>query len=200
VELANILVVDDHPLFQEGLAHMVRRMRPQWNLVFADRGGQALAILAAGLVDLAIIDIVLPDNDGFSLSRLIAASFPQLPQILISGRNDAAVRVRARSCGVSGFIAKTMPPDAIAGAIERVLEGGTAFEETRACSAIPALTPRQAEILDLLAEGHGNKEIRHRLGIAERTVRAHLTELFQLLDAHSRTQALIRARELGLIA
>ena len=59
----------------------------------------------------------------------------------------------------------------------------------------PSLTPRQAEILDLLAEGHGNKEIRHRLGIAERTVRAHLTELFQLLDAHSRTQALIRARE-----
>jgi DNA-binding NarL/FixJ family response regulator len=198
--LAQILVVDDHPLFQEGLAHMVRRMRPDWHLVFADRAAQALTILAAGLVDLAIIDVVLPDNDGFNLARMIAESFPALPQILISGRNDAAVRVRARSSGARGFIAKTMPPDAIAGAIDTVLGGGTAFEDARPHRAgLPTLTPRQAEILDLLAEGHGNKEIRHRLGIAERTVRAHLTELFQLLDAHSRTQALIRARELGLI-
>jgi DNA-binding NarL/FixJ family response regulator len=61
------------------------------------------------------------------------------------------------------------------------------------------LTARQIEVLMLLADGHSNKEIRHRLNIAERTVRAHLTELFQLLGAHSRMQALLRARELGLI-
>jgi DNA-binding NarL/FixJ family response regulator len=199
--LASILVVDDHPLFQEGLAHMVRRMRPDWTLVFADGAAQALANLPGGQFDLAIIDIVLPDDDGFNLSRIIAARFPELPQILISGRSDAAVVVRARSCGVRGFIAKTMPPEAIAGAIGTVLDGGTAFDASRPCrNEIPGLTTRQAEILELLAEGHGNKEIRHRLGIAERTVRAHLTELFQLLEAHSRTQALIRARELGLIA
>ena len=80
----------------------------------------------------------------------------------------------------------------------RFLAGGTAFADNRAAN-LPTLTPRQAEILSLLAEGHGNKEIRHRLGIAERTVRAHLTELFQVLGAHSRMQALIRAREFGLI-
>jgi DNA-binding NarL/FixJ family response regulator len=195
------LVVDDHPLFQEGLAQMVRRMRPDAEIALADRAAQALATLAGGPVDLAIIDIVLPDADGFQLSRTISESFPAVPQILISGRNERAVRVRARTCGARGFIAKLMPPEAIARAIEAVLCGGTAFEEGRTCkSGIPALTPRQAEILDLLAEGHGNKEIRHRLGIAERTVRAHLTELFQLLEAHSRMQALFRARELGLIA
>jgi DNA-binding NarL/FixJ family response regulator len=195
------LVVDDHPLFQEGLAQMVRRMRPDAEIALADRAAQALAILAGGPADLAIIDIVLPDADGFQLSRTISESFPAVAQILISGRNDSAVRVRARTCGARGFIAKSMPPGAIAEAIETVLCGGTAFDEGRPCRGrIPALTPRQAEILDLLAEGHGNKEIRHRLGIAERTVRAHLTELFQLLEAHSRMQALIRARELGLIA
>jgi DNA-binding NarL/FixJ family response regulator len=62
------------------------------------------------------------------------------------------------------------------------------------------LTTRQAEVLGLLAEGHANKEIRYRLGIAERTVRAHLTELFQVLGVNSRMQAVIRGRELGLIA
>jgi len=65
---------------------------------------------------------------------------------------------------------------------------------------MPVLTARQAEVLALLAEGDANKEIRHRLSIAERTVRAHLTELFQLLGASSRMQAVIRGRKLGLIA
>jgi DNA-binding NarL/FixJ family response regulator len=86
-----------------------------------------------------------------------------------------------------------------------VLGGRTAFAATvegvgaAYAGSLPALTARQAEILDLLAEGHGNKEIRYRLGIAERTVRAHLTELFQLLGVHGRMPAVIRARELGLI-
>lgn len=151
-------------------------------------------------MDLAIIDVGLPDTDGFSLLRAIAADFPQLPQMLISGRNDAAVRVRARAYGARGFISKTMRPDDIVKAIDVVLRGGDALEPVSGSSPkMPTLTPRQAEILELLSEGHGNKEIRHRLGIAERTVRAHLTELFQLLDAQSRMQAVIRGRELGLI-
>src|SRR4051794_33765085 len=114
------MVVDDHPLFQEGLAHMVSRMRPDWELIAAERAAEALPILESGGIDLAIVDIVLPDDDGFNLSRMIAGAFPSLPQILISGRNDAAVKVRARSCGARGFIAKTMPPKAIADAIDTV--------------------------------------------------------------------------------
>ena len=79
------------------------------------------------------------------------------------------------------------------------IEGGPAFADCLAAGAMPVLSVRQAEVLGLLAEGHANKEIRHRLAIAERTVRAHLTELFHLLGANSRMQAVIRARELGLI-
>ena len=80
-----------------------------------------------------------------------------------------------------------------------MLQGGSAFSAAERDASLPILTTRQAEILALLAEGHANKEIRYRLGIAERTVRAHLTELFQLLGANSRMQAVIRGRELGLI-
>jgi DNA-binding NarL/FixJ family response regulator len=188
-------------LFCEGLAHAAGRLRPEWELLFANSAVEALQALAARRFDLAIVDVGLPETDGFSLLRLIAAGHPDLPQILISGRSDAAVRVRARTCGARGFIAKTMPPDGIVAAIEAVLRGEVAIgPPLRTETGMPALSARQAEILELLSEGHGNKEIRHRLGIAERTVRAHLTELFLLLDAHSRTQALIRARELGLIA
>lgn len=199
--MARILVVDDHPLYCEGLAHAARRLRPDWEIRFAHSAQSALATLPAGEFDLTIVDVGLPDVEGFALLRMIAAQYPRLPQILISGRNDAAVRVRAGSCGARGFIAKTMAPEVIVETVEAVLRGDNPLNAPlKAEAGIPRLSTRQAEVLELLSEGHGNKEIRHRLGIAERTVRAHLTELFQLLDAHSRTQALIRARELGLIA
>lgn len=196
---AHILVVDDHPLFRDGFAHMVRVLRPRWTLQFADSAAEALARLKSMPPDLAIVDVGLPGDDGFTLIKAIA-QVSAVPQILISGRDDAAVRTRARACGARSFIAKTEDPDTITRTIDAVLRGGTVFDASTAGGGIPSLTARQAEVLMLLAEGYGNKEIRHRLDIAERTVRAHLTELFQLLGAHSRMQAVLRARELGLIA
>lgn len=176
---------------------MARALRPRWTLYMADSAAHALAMLATIALDLIVVDVGLPGNDGFQLIRDILSQSTTVPLILISGRDDAAVRLRARSCGVRSFVAKTQAPDVIAGTIDAVLAGRTSFEPTE---GIPALTPRQTEVLMLLADGHGNKEIRHRLNIAERTVRLHLTELFQALGANSRVQALIRAREMGLIA
>ena len=198
--MALLLVVDDHPLFRDGFAYMARVLRPAWEVRFADSAPMALDLLRGIRPDLIIIDIGLPGDDGFTLLKAVAAAAPGIPQVLISGRDDAAVGVRARSCGARGFIAKTADPHAMAASIDSILAGGSAFAQDEPGTTLPELTPRQAEVLLLLTEGHGNKEIRHRLGIAERTVRAHLTDLFQLLGAHSRTQAIIRARELGLIA
>jgi DNA-binding NarL/FixJ family response regulator len=182
------------------MGHLLNAQRPSWTVRFAEGAAEARAVLAKHAVDLVIIDVGLLEEDGFALLDGLAREHPGLRQMLISGRNDAAVRVRARACGARGFVAKTMSSDAILDAVDAVLAGGTAFDEVKARPAGERqLTSRQAEILELVAQGHGNKEIRHRLGIAERTVRAHLTELFVTLDAHSRTQALIRARDLGMI-
>jgi DNA-binding NarL/FixJ family response regulator len=196
---ASILIVDDHPLFARGFAHMALVLRPEWTLRAANSAAQALTALRLHTPDLAILDVGLPGEDGFALLRTIATEWPSLPAILISGRDDAAVRVRARAGGAAGFIAKTVEPAAIVAMVDSVLQGGHAFGADAPDCGMPVLTARQAEVLALLAEGHANKEIRHRLGIAERTVRAHLTELFQLLGAHSRMQAVIRGRELGLL-
>jgi DNA-binding NarL/FixJ family response regulator len=197
---AELLIIDDHPLFADGFALMVGQLRPNWILRRAATGGEALAVLALRRPSAAILDVGLPDRDGFDLMHDIAARWPDLPTILISGRDHAAMGVRARASRAQGFIPKSAPAARFVAMIETVLAGGEAFGNGGGQPAdLPVLTGRQAEILDLLAEGHGNKEIRHRLGIAERTVRAHLTDLFNLLGVHSRMQAIIRARELGLI-
>jgi DNA-binding NarL/FixJ family response regulator len=194
-----ILIVDDHPLFADGFSHMACGLRPDWAIQTAASAAAAVSALRMLSPDVVIIDIGLPDDDGFGLLRTINAAWPGLPTILISGRDDVAVRVRARASSASGFIAKTAAPLDVITMIEAVLAGGTAFSDATHGTDMPVLTSRQAQVLALLAEGHANKEIRHRLGIAERTVRAHLTELFHLLGANSRMQAVIRGRELGLI-
>ena len=194
-----LLLVDDHPLFLEGLAAMLQRLRPNWALSSASAGREALESIARQPPDAVILDVFLPDRDGFDLLHELRATRPDLPVILVSGRDHGAMVVRARASPASGFIPKTVPgPDFVA-RVERVLGGEAAFTEAKAANGVPVLTMRQAQVLELIADGHGNKEIRHRLGIAERTVRAHLTELFQLLGVHGRMPAVIRARELGLI-
>jgi DNA-binding NarL/FixJ family response regulator len=194
-----IVLVDDHPLFREGFVHMARGMRPGWTVLAVGSGAEALDAFAARRPDLAIVDVGLPNDDGFSLLKAMSSGWPSVPTFLISGRDQAAVRVRARASGASGFVSKTATPCEIVGLVEQVLRGGTAFQGCERGAGVPALTARQAEVLGLLAEGYANKEIRHRLGIAERTVRAHLTELFNLLGAINRMQAVIRGRELGLL-
>lgn len=83
--------------------------------------------------------------------------------------------------------------------IDEVAAGRSGFADAGTTGAMPCLSPRQLDVLTLLAEGHANKEIRFRLNIAERTVRAHLTELFATLRAQTRVNAIISAREIGLI-
>ena len=194
-----LLIVEDHPLFLEGFQAMVARICPEWGLDSAGCGAAAMESIAQQPPDAVLLDVFLPDGDGFDLLDRLHARWPDLPVVLMSGRDHAAMAMRARKSPARGFIPKVAAGADFVAMIEAAVGGGTAFADSATPGERPALTPRQAQILALLAAGHGNKEIRHRLGIAERTVRAHLTELFQLLGVHGRMLAVIRARELGLI-
>lgn len=195
--MTSILLVDDHPLFCEGFGHIARATRPQWTIRFAASADEAIRELTSSLVHLVIIDVGLPVEDGFVLLEKIKKLSAATPQILMSGRDDAAVLMRARAVGARAFITKNSSPDRIIQTIDAVLAGGTVVDMP--CGEIPSLTERENDVLTLLGLGLGNKEIRHRLNIAERTVRAHLTEIFHKLGASSRMQAVMRARELGLV-
>src|SRR6202012_2322506 len=120
-------------------------------------------------------------------------------RVMISGRDDSAAKLRSRDCGASGFISKAWSPERILEMLENVLAGGVAFEAPVGDEAGKAITSRQLEVLTLLADGHSNKMIERRMNIAPRTVRAHLTEIFRLLECDGRMQAILKARQLGLI-
>ena len=193
-----LLLIDDHPLFVDGFATMIAAARPDWTFAAAHSSLAGCARIGERF-DLVLVDLELPDRDGFATIAAIAAIDPLLPRIVISGRADAASRMRARAAGASGFIVKSLPPAAMIAVINEVAAGRCGFDSAVSDSAMPCLSPRQLDVLALLAEGHANKEIRFRLDIAERTVRAHLTELFSALGVNTRVNAILRAREIGLI-
>lgn len=193
-----LLLIDDHPLFVDGFATMIAAARPGWTFAAAYSSRDGCARLRDGF-DLILVDLELPDQDGFATIAAIATIDPLLPRIVISGRVDAGSRMRARAAGAGGFIVKSLPPEQMVALIEEVACGRCGFGGEVPETAMPRLSPRQLDVLALLAEGHANKEIRFRLDIAERTVRAHLTELFAALGVNTRVHAILRAREIGLI-
>ena len=192
-----LLLIDDHPLFVDGFATMIAATRPDWRFASARSSAEGCAALAG--IDLVLIDLELPDRDGFATVAAVAAIDPLLPRIIITGRADATARLRARAAGASGFIVKSETPERMIATIDDVAAGRSGFGGEAPEIAMPCLSPRQLDVLALLAEGHANKEIRFRLDIAERTVRAHLTELFAALGVSTRVHAILRAREIGLI-
>ena len=123
------LLIDDHPLFRDGFAAMLRHHRSDWTLRTANSGTDAVGLLAGGeRPDLAIIDIQLPDSDGFDTARVIGRMAPQVSRVMISGREDGAARLRSRECGASGFISKAWSPEQIIDLLEQILAGGVAFD------------------------------------------------------------------------
>lgn len=209
--MALILLVDDHPLFHEGLASAFGRLAPDLQIVSADSAEAGLEILreSAG-VELLLIDLMLPGIDGLSALSRYAAEFPHIPRMLISGKDDENVLRQARDAGASGFLHKSLPLEKLLAALRSVLDGGAFFEPSSTNTAPPPaprtdgdpsldLTLRQLEVLKLLGSGRSNKEISSELAIADRTVRAHLTELFRALGVTSRTQAVLAAQRLGLL-
>jgi len=201
--MTHILLIDDHPLFCDGFAASCRALRPHFTVSAADTTAMARRLLLEGPpVDCVLIDIVLPDADGFDALQQLARLDPLTPRVMISGRDDRTARLRAQRLGASGFLSKSARPEEIMAALDAILAGGAWFDDVPEgddAGDADKLTPRQLEVLDLLARGCVNKEIEQRLNLAERTVRAHLTEIFKALGVQGRVRAVMEARRRGMI-
>ena len=199
--MQRILVVDDHPLYREGMVSALRARLPGLEVLGAGSAEEGLTVLEGNPdTDLVLIDLRLPGMDGFGALAAYAARFPTVSRVLISGQDDAAIVRRAFDAGASGFIPKSMAVDEVAAAIRRVLEGGVFVpEQGEHPTASGALTLRQLEALRLLGAGYTNKEIARALEVTERTAKAHVAAIFEVLGADNRTQAVLAAQRLGYL-
>jgi DNA-binding NarL/FixJ family response regulator len=202
-----LLLVDDHPLFCVGFAHALAQALPAAQVLTAPTLDAGLrAAQAEQDLDLVLLDQRLGAHTGLEGLRLFAAQFPLVARVLISGDEDPALAAAAHGAGASGFLGKSQPVPALAAALKRIAEGGVVFDAPAPAQALAPLrtdpispTTRQREVLQLVALGLPNKRIAQELGIAERTVKLHVTALLDTLQARNRTHLLVVARAQGLL-
>jgi DNA-binding NarL/FixJ family response regulator len=198
-----LLLIDDHPLFGMGFAHALAHAGAGFEVRTASTIDEGIAQAADWPeLDIVLVDYRLGADDGIAGMRLFGTRFPLVARVVISGDEDPALAARARSAGANGFLGKSMTIDAVLAALLRVASGEPVFIPAAATASTASgawPTARQMEVLALVAKGHQNKRIADELGIAERTVKLHITALLDVLGARNRTHLLVVAREQKLL-
>ncbi|WP_312131473.1 response regulator transcription factor [Diaphorobacter nitroreducens] len=201
-----LLVADDHPLFRAALIQVLHeRFAPLQTLEAASAATLGQALQDHPEVELVLLDLAMPGARGFSALLHVRGEYPQVPVVVISSNDHPRVIRRAQQFGAAGFIPKSAPAEDMGAAIRAVLDGGSWFppmaaERSEADAALAAklaqLTPQQFRVLLCLADGLLNKQIAHELGLAENTVKVHVTAILKKLECYSRTQAAVLVKSL----
>lgn len=208
-----ILIADDHPLFRSALQQaLTMGLGAGVRLVEVASIAELEARLAEKTDwDLVLLDLNMPGAYGFSGLVLLRGQYPQIPVVMISAQEDAAVVVRSREFGASGFIPKSSSLEVIQQAVRQVLDGEVWWPpqsdeaislspETKAASAgLASLTPQQFRVLTMVCEGLLNKQIAYELSVSEATVKAHVTAIFRKLGVRTRTQAALLLQQLETV-
>lgn len=209
--MTTILIADDHPLFRDAMRRAVLQVLPDARLLEADRVASLVELAEEHPAsDLVLLDLNMPGAHGFSALAHIRATFPALPVVVVSAREEPALMRRAIGHGAVGFIPKSATIDTIGEALHAVLEGDTWLppgvaangaldpEEEDLARRVADLTPQQYRVLAMVCNGLLNKQIAWELEVSEATIKAHMTAILRKLGAHSRTQAVLLAGRLTL--
>jgi DNA-binding NarL/FixJ family response regulator len=199
-----VLVVDDHMVVRSGLEQLLATTDDIELVGTAANGLDAITQVETLHPDVVLMDLSMPQLDGVEATRHISERHPNSRVLVLTSFSDQTRILDALSAGADGYLLKHADPDDIAEAIRVVHAGGspldpkaarTLLESRRTRQNLPQLTEREREVLLLVRDGLANKQIARRLGIAERTVKAHLTSVFQRLGVTDRTQAAVWASE-----
>lgn len=200
----HLLLIDDHPLFGAGFAHALEVVRPTVRVRTAGTLEAGMQLVANDdSVDIALIDYRLAGENGLAALATFGRRFPLVARVLITGEDTRHLAQPARAAGAVGCLGKHHSAEALLAALDDVFNGGECFDEPSQGRSLElstqGVTPRQLEVLALIAKGRLNKQIADQLGIAERTVKLHITALLQAFEARNRTHLLVKAREHGLL-
>lgn len=203
--VTTLLVADDHPVVRDGLVGMLET-QPDFSVVaVAATSTEAVALGADARPDVAVIDLELPPGDGVTAIEGILRSTPGTRCLVFTAFATEERVLGAVRAGARGYVLKGAPSERLFEAIRAVAAGDLDLPPDigeRAAAGLAeqrSLTERQVEVLREVAEGRTNREIAGRLGIAERTVKFHLRELFERLEVTNRTAAVAAAIERGLV-
>ena len=213
--MPRIVIADDHPLFRAALAQAVTTAIDRAELLEAPDFDTTLAqLIDAAPIDLVLLDLHMPGSQGLAGLARLRGLHPEVAVVVVSANEDPRVIRRALDQGAAGFIPKSAGLDELGTAIEAVLDCRSWIPERLAAAVdaehaddedaalahrIGQLTPQQYKVLSRVADGQLNKQIADELGIQERTVKAHMSEIFQRLGVRNRTQAGVAFRRLELI-
>jgi DNA-binding NarL/FixJ family response regulator len=214
-----ILIVDDHPLFLEGISMVIRQTNSDLEVVDINNGAEALSYLQSHPeTALALVDLDMPEMDGFEFLDQLEQLGLLSPVAILSATTNLYDVKRSLELGALGFISKTSDKEEMRKAIASILAGDIyipagleqqleALIERESMGEEDALrlkakelgiTRRQLQVLSLLAQGLSNKKIADELHLTERTVKAHVSALFDTLNVSNRTECVLEADRLGL--
>lgn len=208
-----VLIADDHTLFRRGVREMLEAEEDINVVAEAATGREALEQARAIMPDVVLMDIRMPDLDGVQAARILHQEMPHVGIIFVTSLGDDEFVSQGLQAGGLGYILKDAGLDTMLRAIRAVAHGESLLGPTIArkimrqfsaqpkkqVSLLDTLTPRELEVLVLIAEGHSNKEIAGELAISQKTVKNHINNIFSKLHVYDRTQAMLYAIRAGLV-
>ncbi|MFP5277205.1 MAG: response regulator [Acidobacteriota bacterium] len=199
-----VLVVDDHPIMRIGIAAIIQATPDMTTVAQAGSGEEAIEMFEQHLPDITLMDLRLPGISGVEAIRTLMSQHPSAKFVVLTTYEGDEDIHQALEAGARSYIIKGMPHDALVSALRRVHAGGRFLPPpvSRALSSrVPKseLSTREREVLDLIARGRSNKEIAALLGIAESTVKCHVSVILMRLNVEDRTQAVVTALQRGIV-
>jgi DNA-binding NarL/FixJ family response regulator len=197
-----VVIVDDHAVVRRGLAELLASEDDIEVVGDASDGADVVSLVNESAADVVLMDLSMPGVDGVAATRLLNDAGVQVQVVVLTSFVDRARVQSALAAGAAGYILKDSDPADVATAVRAAARGESpldpkvarvVLDAQRAPAQAPQLSPREREVLALVGQGLANKQIARRLGIAERTVKAHLTAVFQAIGVTDRTAAALWA-------
>jgi DNA-binding NarL/FixJ family response regulator len=203
-----VVIADDHRVVRVGLEQLLSTFDDIQAVGFAEGGEEAIALCMALDPDVLLLDLSMPDVDGIEVTDQLRDTAPRTRVVVFTSFSDSERIVRALDAGAIGYLLKDAEPEEILAAIRAAARGESPIAPRAAAELLAdrksrsptvELTARELEVLRLVVDGLANKQIARRLGISEKTVKGHLTNLFQRIGVVDRTQAALWAERTGVL-
>jgi len=215
--VTTIIIADDQALFREGLRTLLSTRADMEVVGEAANGDEAVALAEQLRPSVVLMDLRMPKVDGIQATARLRERCPDIPVLVLTTFDDDANLFGALRAGAAGYLLKDVSSETLVSAIQAATRGESFLQSTvtgrvvaafarlmesggpKAEALVLPLSPREREIVSLLGSGASNKEIADRLNLAEGTIKNHVTNILPKLDVRDRTQAALRARQLGIV-